>query len=83
MPAFSTHRALTARCLREPIPFGPGDVAALKTSTGFIESLWELFAPLHGAPSVVVPPADLTDPPSVLSRLRRYGVTRLELVPSL
>src|SRR5262249_52215193 len=51
-------RALTARCAHEPIPFGPGDVAALKTSTGFIDSLWELFAPaLHGAPSVVVPAA--------------------------
>jgi amino acid adenylation domain-containing protein/thioester reductase-like protein len=79
-----SHRGLMARCLHEPIPFGPGEVAALKTSIGFIDSLWELFAPaLHGAPSVVVPAADLTDPPRFLSRLRRYGVTRLVLVPSL
>ncbi len=78
------HRALVNRCAREPLPFGPDEVCALKTSSGFIDSLWELFAPLaRGLATAVIPQDEVADPRRLIDRLARFGVTRLVLVPSL
>ena len=81
----SPHRQILNRLhwLWRSAPFAPGEVGCVKTSTSFIDSLWELLGPLlQGCPSVIVPPAVLLDPEQLSELLARHRVSRLWLVPS-
>jgi amino acid adenylation domain-containing protein/non-ribosomal peptide synthase protein (TIGR01720 family) len=65
-------------------PFAAGEVACQKTPLSFVDSLWELFAPLlQGVPTVLVPDAAVKDTARLVQTLAQHGVTRLVLVPSL
>lgn len=65
-------------------PFQPGEVAAMRTSIGFVDSLWELLgAALVGVPTAIIRDEDSRDPERLVTALARRGVTRLWLVPTL
>lgn len=84
--AVTTHASAVNRChwMWQGYGFGPQDVFSLRTSFGFIDSLWEIFGALgHGIPLVVVPDEVATDPLSLPEFLRAHVVTHLVLVPSL
>jgi thioesterase domain-containing protein/acyl carrier protein len=68
----------------ERYPFGPDDVCCQKTSTSFVDSVWEIFGPiLQGVPLVFLPEHVLRDPRVFVAELAQHRVTRLVLVPSL
>ena len=65
-------------------PFTPGEVGCIKTSIGFVDSVWEIFgALLGGVSAVVVPRPAILDRDVFVDVLASHGVTRLVLVPSL
>ena len=65
-------------------PFQPGEVACLKTTLSFVDSIWEIFGPLlAGVPSVILADETVKDVPRFVDALARGRVTRLVLVPSL
>lgn len=77
------HRVAVNRVRHEPYPFEANEVLCQKTSLNFIDSIWEIFAPLtRGLATVLVPDQTLTDPPQFVELLARYGVTRLGFVAS-
>gem|GEM_PF-431682 len=68
----------------ETYPFGPGEVASMRTSIGFVDHLWEFFGPLlRGVKLVIFNKAAVLDLEGFVARLGACGVTRLVLVPSL
>jgi amino acid adenylation domain-containing protein len=78
-----THRAVVARLHWDAVE-GDAEVYAQKTTLNFIDALWELFMPLLRGQHVVLVPSDTVGDPRALARLlRRHGVTRMVLVPSL
>lgn len=84
--ALTTHASAVNRChwMWQGYGFGPQDVFALRTSFGFIDSLWEIFGALsHGIPLVIAPDDIATDPLCLPELLRAHAVTHLVLVPSL
>lgn len=65
-------------------PFTPGEVCCQKTAISFVDSVWEIFAPLlQGIPTVIIPNAIVLDPQLFIEALAHYKVTRIILVPSL
>jgi amino acid adenylation domain-containing protein len=65
-------------------PFAAHEVACLKTSLTFVDSIWEVLGPLlRGIPVVVVSDETGRDPRAMLQLLAAHRVTRLWLVPSL
>ncbi|WP_154814294.1 amino acid adenylation domain-containing protein [Actinophytocola xinjiangensis] len=65
-------------------PFEPDEVGCLKTPSGFVDSLWEVFGTLlAGVPSVVVAEDDARDPYRLTALLAEHWVSRVLLVPSL
>ena len=65
-------------------PYAPDEVACLKTSPAFVDSIAELFGPLAGgAPVLVLGDEIASSPLPLLRALDGGGVTRLVLVPSL
>jgi amino acid adenylation domain-containing protein len=65
-------------------PFEAHEVACLKTSLTFVDSIWEVLGPLlRGVPVVVVSEHTSRDPRALLQLLAAHRVTRLWLVPSL
>ena len=79
-----THRMLSNRFSWELAPFQLGEICCQKTALSFIDSLWEMFAPiLRGTPTVVLSDEDTSDPGRMVETLARCGVTRIVLVPSL
>jgi amino acid adenylation domain-containing protein len=65
-------------------PFSDGEVGCQKTALGFVDSIWEIFGPLlRGVPIVIVPDAEVKDPPALVRTLSRHRVTRIWLVPAL
>jgi amino acid adenylation domain-containing protein len=65
-------------------PWQPGEVAVMKTSSTFVDSVWELFGGLlQGVPTVIVAPADVVDVRALVDILARRRVSRLWLVPAL
>ncbi|MGW0709711.1 amino acid adenylation domain-containing protein [Streptomyces sp. NPDC002643] len=65
-------------------PLRPGEVCCQKTAIGFVDSVWELFAPLtSGASTVVLSDQVVRDPRSLLRALREHRVSRLVVVPAL
>ncbi|MEW2128323.1 amino acid adenylation domain-containing protein [Streptomyces sp. NPDC007259] len=81
-----THAATSNRIawMEREHPLRPGELCCQKTAIGFVDSVWELFAPLTaGASTVVLPDQVVRDPRSLLGALRDYGVSRLVVVPAL
>jgi surfactin family lipopeptide synthetase C len=79
-----THRGAVNRCFWNPYPFIEQDICCQKTSLNFVDSVWEIFAPLlHGLPTVIVPDRSVKDINQFLQTLSKQNVTRLVLVPSL
>ncbi|MDZ8030972.1 amino acid adenylation domain-containing protein [Nostoc sp. DedSLP04] len=65
-------------------PFNPEEVCCQKTAISFIDSVWEIFAPLlQGIPIVIINNATLLDPQLFIEALAHHKVTRIILVPSL
>ena len=79
-----THRGTVNRCFWNPYPFIEADICCQKTSLNFVDSVWEIFAPLlHGLPTVIIPDRAVKDINQFLQTLSKQNVTRLVLVPSL
>jgi amino acid adenylation domain-containing protein/non-ribosomal peptide synthase protein (TIGR01720 family) len=81
-----THRATVNRLrwMWETFPFAAGEVHALRTSTNFVDSIWETFGPiLAGTPAHLFSDAEVLDPRAFVAGLAAARVTRLVLVPSL
>ena len=81
-----THHGIMNRFewMAESFPFSANDVGCIKTSTSFVDSIWECFGPLvAGVPSVILPQTEVTDPKRLLQALRDFNVTRIVVVPSL
>src|SRR5262249_44832613 len=65
-------------------PFAAGEVSALKTSSNFVDSVWETFGPLlEGVPSAILSDETVKDHDSLIAALEEAQVTRIVLVPSL
>lgn len=65
-------------------PFAADEMCCLKTSLGFVDSIWESFGPLlQGVPTLLVEEAVVKDPQQLVKTLAQHQVTRLVLVPSL
>ncbi|MBE9162165.1 non-ribosomal peptide synthetase [Tychonema sp. LEGE 06208] len=79
-----THRGTVNRCFWNPYPFIEADICCQKTSLNFVDSVWEIFAPLlHGLPTVIIRDRAVKDINQFLQTLSKQNVTRLVLVPSL
>lgn len=65
-------------------PFEAGEVCCLKTSSSFVDSVWETFGPmLGGIPVVIINDDEVKDVRLLLRTLADNAVTRIVLVPSL
>jgi amino acid adenylation domain-containing protein/non-ribosomal peptide synthase protein (TIGR01720 family) len=65
-------------------PLGPGDAVLQKTPISFDASVWEFYAPLlAGARLVLARPGGQQDAAYLNDAIGRYGVTTLQVVPSL
>ena len=65
-------------------PFGANEMGCVKTSLGFVDSVWEVFGPLlKGIPSTIIPEQVAQDPQLLIQTLADNQVTRIVLVPSL
>ena len=65
-------------------PFLSAEVCCQKTSTSFVDSVWEIFGPLlRGVPTVVIPDEVVREPRRLIQMLAGHRVTRIVLVPSL
>ncbi|WP_414620780.1 non-ribosomal peptide synthetase [Calothrix sp. CCY 0018] len=64
--------------------FIPGEVCCQKTAISFVDSVWEIFAPLlQGIPTVIISNATVLDSQLFIETLADHKVTRIVLVPSL
>jgi amino acid adenylation domain-containing protein len=82
----TTHRALVNQIawFARDLPWQPGEVACLRSSPAFVDSLWELFGPLAGGVPLVIATGDeMADPRLLAAVANRHGVTRMVVVPSL
>ena len=80
------HRGAVNRIcwMRQAFPFEAHEVCCQKTSLNFVDAVWEIFGPLTcGIPSVIISDGQLRDPHRLVQILRRHGVTRMVVVPSL
>jgi amino acid adenylation domain-containing protein len=65
-------------------PFERGELGAVKTPLGFVDSIWEIFGPLlAGAALALIPEPDARDPVRLRDALARTGATRVVLVPAM
>ncbi|MBC1235669.1 non-ribosomal peptide synthetase [Nostoc sp. 2RC] len=81
-----THRGTVngLHWLWKTYPFNPEEVCCQKTAISFVDSVWEIFAPLlQGIPTVIISNATLLDPQLFIEALAHQKVTRIILVPSL
>ena len=66
------------------LPWHAGEVACLRSSPAFVDSLWELFGPLaDGVPLVIATADEMRDPRLLAAMAARHRVTRMVVVPSL
>jgi amino acid adenylation domain-containing protein len=80
------HRAVRNRVLwlRDEYGLGTGDAVLQKTTFSFDASVWEIFLPLlSGGRLVMARPGGERDGRYLGDAVRRYGVTVLQLVPSM
>ncbi|MDZ7970786.1 MAG: amino acid adenylation domain-containing protein, partial [Nostoc sp. DedSLP03] len=81
-----THRGTVngLHWLWKTYPFTQGEVCCQKTAISFVDSVWEIFAPLlRGIPTVIIKNETLLDPQLFIEALAHHKVTRIILVPSL
>ncbi|RCJ27418.1 non-ribosomal peptide synthetase [Nostoc sp. ATCC 43529] len=81
-----THRGTVngLHWLWKTYPSTPQEVYCQKTAISFVDSVWEIFAPLlQGIPTVIINNATLLDPQLFIEALAHHKVTRIILVPSL
>lgn len=81
-----THRGTVngLHWLWKTYPFTKEEVCCQKTAISFVDSVWEIFAPLlQGIPTVIIPDAVVLDPQLFIETLADHKVTRIVLVPSL
>ncbi|MDZ8261485.1 amino acid adenylation domain-containing protein [Nostoc sp. ChiQUE01b] len=81
-----THRGTVngLHWLWKTYPFTPGEVCCQKTAISFVDSIWEIFAPLlQGIPTVIINNATVIDPQLFIKSLAQHQVYRIILVPSL
>jgi non-ribosomal peptide synthetase component F len=81
-----THRGTVngLHWLWKSYPFSEGDVCCQKTAISFVDSVWEIFAPLlQGIPTVTISNATLLDQQLFIEALAHHKVSRIILVPSL
>lgn len=81
-----THRGTVngLHWLWKTYPFTSEDICCQKTAISFVDSIWEIFAPLlQGIPTVIIPDAIVKEPQRFLETLAHHKVTRVVLVPSL
>ncbi|MEH2121092.1 non-ribosomal peptide synthetase [Nostoc sp.] len=81
-----THRGTVngLHWLWKTYPFTKEEVCCQKTAISFVDSIWEIFAPLLQAiPTVIIPDAVVLDPQLFIETLAHYKVTRIVLIPSL
>ncbi|MBW4477616.1 MAG: amino acid adenylation domain-containing protein [Tolypothrix brevis GSE-NOS-MK-07-07A] len=81
-----THRGTVngLHWLWKTYPFSEGEVCCQKTAISFVDSVWEIFAPLlQGIPTVIISNATVLDPQLFIESLVQYKVSRIILVPSL
>ncbi|NJM72607.1 MAG: amino acid adenylation domain-containing protein [Scytonema sp. RU_4_4] len=81
-----THRGTVngLHWLWKTYPFTPGEVCCQKTAISFVDSVWEIFAPLlQGIPTVIISNPTILDPQLFIETLAHHKVTRIILVPSL
>jgi putative pyridoxal-dependent aspartate 1-decarboxylase len=70
--------------LNRTYPFSPEAVCCHKTAISFVDSIWEIFAPLvHGIPAVILPDNLSQAPAQLLQVLKDQHISHLVLVPSL
>ncbi len=81
-----THRGTVngLHWLWKTYPFTPGEVCCQKTAISFVDSVWEIFAPLlQGIPTVIISNAAVLDPQLFIESLAQHRVSQIILVPSL
>ena len=81
-----THRGAVNRFhwMWRTYPFLSAELCCQKTSTSFVDSIWEIFGPLlRGVPTVVIPDPMVREPRLLIQMLADHRVTRIVLVPSL
>ncbi len=81
-----THRGTVngLHWLWKTYPFTQGEVCCQKTAISFVDSVWEIFAPLlQGIPTVIINDATVLDPQLFIETLAHHKITRIILVPSL
>ena len=81
-----THRGTVngLHWLWKTYPFEADEVCCQKTAISFVDSVWEIFAPLlKGIPTVIITDSIVKDPQLFLETLANRNVTRVVLVPSL
>ncbi|WP_414568346.1 amino acid adenylation domain-containing protein [Nostoc sp. CCY 9925] len=81
-----THRGTVngLHWLWKTYPFTPKEVCCQKTAISFVDSVWEIFAPLlQGIPTVIISNATLLDTQLFIEALAHHKVSRIILVPSL
>lgn len=81
-----THRGTVngLHWLWKTYPFTKEEVCCQKTAISFVDSVWEIFAPLlQGIPTAIIPDAIVKDPQLFVETLVHHKVTRIVLVPSL
>ncbi|NJO31107.1 MAG: amino acid adenylation domain-containing protein [Richelia sp. SL_2_1] len=81
-----THRGTVngLHWLWKTYPFSQGEVCCQKTAISFVDSVWEIFAPLlQGVPTVIISNATVLDSQLFIETLAHHKVTRIILVPSL
>jgi amino acid adenylation domain-containing protein len=82
----TTHRALVNQILwfRRDVPWQRDDIACLRSSPAFADSLWEIFGPLaDGVPLAIATADEMLDARLLARMIARERVTRLVVVPSL
>ena len=78
------HGCIVNRVLWEHHDFEDGEVLCQKTALGFIDHLWETFAPLvRGLSLVVMPHSTVRDLNAMVALLAKHRVTRFVVAPSL
>ncbi|HEV7672584.1 MAG TPA: non-ribosomal peptide synthase/polyketide synthase [Thermoanaerobaculia bacterium] len=81
-----SHRAISnhMRWQQESYPLGPDDVVLHKTPMSFDPAVCEFFAPLWvGARLALAGPGAHRDPAYLVAEMQRYGVSALQVVPTL
>ncbi|MUG96484.1 amino acid adenylation domain-containing protein [Scytonema sp. UIC 10036] len=81
-----THRGTVngLNWLWKTYPFREGEVCCQKTAISFVDSVWEIFAPLlKGIPTVIISNSDVLDSQLFIESLAQHQVSRIILVPSL